>query len=48
MIALRNIKRNFGPHEVLKDISFEIPSGQLAVLFGPSGCGKSSLLTIAF
>ena len=46
MIALRNIKRNFGPHEVLKDISFEIPSGQLAVLFGPSGCGKTTLLRI--
>jgi len=28
----------------LHDISFEIPSGQYAVLMGPTGCGKTTLL----
>jgi NitT/TauT family transport system ATP-binding protein len=29
---------------VLKDISLEIPSGEILVVVGPSGCGKSTLL----
>ena len=30
--------------EVVKDISFTIPSGQIVVLIGPSGCGKTTCL----
>jgi putative ABC transport system ATP-binding protein len=31
-------------NHVLKDINFEIYSGEYVILFGPSGCGKSTLL----
>ena len=46
MIELTDIRRRFGGHDVLKGVSFQIPAGQLAVLFGPSGCGKTTLLRI--
>ena len=32
-----------GEREVLKDISFEIPSGSFTAIVGESGCGKSTL-----
>jgi len=45
-IEFRNIKKNFGGTEVLKDISFTVPDGRFTVLLGPSGCGKSTALRL--
>lgn len=45
-LAVEDIKKNFGPTEVLKDIDMEIGTGDFLVLVGPSGCGKSTLLNI--
>lgn len=45
-LAVQDIKKNFGPTEVLKDIDMEIGTGDFLVLVGPSGCGKSTLLNI--
>ena len=33
--------------DVLSDVSFSIPAGQVACVVGPSGCGKSTLLGLA-
>lgn len=33
-----------GPLEVLKSVSFEVPTGGFVTFVGPSGCGKSTLL----
>lgn len=43
-LQLRNISHSYGPVEVLRDISLDIPQGQIVCLIGPSGCGKSTLL----
>ena len=40
-------KRYPGGHEALKDVSFTLESGGLAVVTGPSGAGKSTLLKLA-
>lgn len=44
VISLRGVTKTFGSHTVLKDISFDIPRGQITAVMGPSGTGKSVLL----
>jgi ABC-type sugar transport system ATPase subunit len=43
-LELRNIRKSFGPVEVIRDVSLSIREGEFVVLVGPSGCGKSTLL----
>ncbi len=43
-ISVKNLKKNFGALEVLKDINLEVSEGEVVVLLGPSGSGKSTLL----
>ena len=43
-IVVRNLKKNFGRLEVLKDINLEIGEGEVVCLIGPSGSGKSTFL----
>jgi NitT/TauT family transport system ATP-binding protein len=45
-IRLDSICHRYGETEVLRDISLDIPTGQIVCLVGPSGCGKSTLLRL--
>ena len=45
-LDLINVKKNFGPVQVLHDISIALQDGEFLVLVGPSGCGKSTLMNI--
>jgi lipoprotein-releasing system ATP-binding protein len=46
LIRAENIKKSFGPLEVLKGIHLEIPSGKIYSIVGASGAGKTTLLQI--
>lgn len=43
-LRLNRITHRYGETEVLRDIDFDIESGQIVCIIGPSGCGKSTLL----
>lgn len=44
LIEIRNLKKNFGHLEVLRNIDFDIDSGEVVCLIGSSGSGKSTML----
>lgn len=44
MIELRNVHKAFGPREILRGLSLEVPEGQNTVIIGYSGTGKSVTL----
>ncbi|XDZ66588.1 ABC transporter ATP-binding protein [Alphaproteobacteria bacterium LSUCC0684] len=45
-VTVRNVYKNYGDVEALRDLSLDFPRGQLTSLLGPSGCGKTTLLKI--
>ncbi|MDG4719747.1 MULTISPECIES: ABC transporter ATP-binding protein [Thalassospira] len=43
-LELKDVKKSYGPVEVIKGIDLTIEDGEFCVFVGPSGCGKSTLL----
>ncbi len=44
ILSVDHLKKSFGEHEVLKDISFSVRQGDVVSVIGSSGSGKSTLL----
>lgn len=46
MINISNLCKQYGDFEALKDLSLDIPSGELFCFLGPNGAGKTTTIKI--
>lgn len=45
MIRLENVSKSYGDGKIaVRDLSLEVPDGEVVALIGPSGCGKSTTM----
>ena len=44
LLKVRDLKKSYGDHQVLKGVSFDIEEGKIVGLLGPNGCGKTSMI----
>jgi len=44
IVSIKEVRKSFGPLEVLKGISLDVMKGEVICIIGPSGSGKSTLI----
>ncbi|MBQ0060036.1 MAG: amino acid ABC transporter ATP-binding protein [Lachnospiraceae bacterium] len=47
LLEINGIKKSFGDHQVLKDISIHVDEGEIVSIIGRSGSGKTTILRCA-
>jgi len=47
LLEISGLRKAYGDHEAIRNISVELADGELVCLVGPSGCGKTTLLKCA-
>ena len=45
-VQINQLRKSFGPTNVIKGVDLDINPGEFVVFVGPSGCGKSTLLRL--
>ena len=45
-VSLRDVRKNFGPTEIIRGVNLEIQSGERHALIGPNGAGKTTLFNL--
>ncbi|MEV0610007.1 ATP-binding cassette domain-containing protein [Polymorphospora rubra] len=45
-LTVTGIRKSYGTHHVLADVTFTVPSGQIFAMLGPNGAGKTTLIRI--
>ena len=44
LLTVRDVRKAFGDHDVLRGISFDVRAGTVTAVIGPSGSGKTTVL----
>ena len=47
VLAIRGLRKQFGQHVAVDDLSFDVPAGTMLGLLGPNGAGKTTTLAMA-
>lgn len=45
-LSVSGIRKRYGQRDVLRDVNFDVPSGQVFALLGPNGAGKTTLIRL--
>jgi branched-chain amino acid transport system ATP-binding protein len=45
-VSLRDVRKSFGPTEIIRGVNLEIRSGERHALIGPNGAGKTTLFNL--
>jgi spermidine/putrescine transport system ATP-binding protein len=43
-VSLERVRKSYGTHAAVRDVTLEVVAGEFLTLLGPSGCGKTTLL----